>query len=205
MGFPFDERRTTNEDEYTVTVVRPLLIIISGPPASGKTSIGRRVAHDLRMPYIGKDDIKERLFDALGVGDRSWSRKLGMATYDLLYWFVELQLQAGRSVIVESNFRAAISGPQFTQLQGRYSFTAFQIICRVDPAVQRARYEERWRNGQRHPGHVDDVAITDVMFEPKDSYEPMALGGPVVEVDTTDWATVDYDGLLARLREYGDQ
>jgi hypothetical protein len=118
MGFPFDERRTTNEDEYTVTVVRPLLIIISGPPASGKTSIGRRVAHDLRMPYIGKDDIKERLFDALGVGDRSWSRKLGMATYDLLYWFVELQLQAGRSVIVESNFRAAISGPQFTQLQG---------------------------------------------------------------------------------------
>lgn len=181
-----------------------MVIIISGPPASGKTTIGRRIAHDLRLPYVGKDDIKERLFDTLGVGDRAWSRKLGAVTYELLYWFAELQLQAGGSMIVESNFRAAISGPQWARLQVQYQCRAFQVICRVDPTVQRVRYEERWRSGQRHPGHVDDVAIADVVREPGDAYAPMPLDGPVVEVDTTDWATVDYEALITRLRQYYD-
>ena len=181
--------------------MQPLLIIISGPPASGKSSIGRRIAHDLQLPYIGKDDIKERLFDALGIGDRAWSRKLGEATYELLYWFVELQLQVGHSLIVESNFRAPISGPQFVALQERYPFAAFQIICRAPPAVLHARYEERWRSGERHPGHVDDVAIADVMREGQDAYVAMPLEGPMVELDTTDWDAIDYNALLARVRQ----
>jgi hypothetical protein len=34
---------------------------------------------------IGKDLIKEALFDALGTGDRAWSRRLGVASYEVLY------------------------------------------------------------------------------------------------------------------------
>lgn len=182
--------------------MQPLMVLVSGPPASGKSSIARRIAHDLSLPYVGKDDIKERLFDTLGVGDRDWSRKLGAATYELLYWFIELQLEAGHSLVAESNFRAQASGEQFVRLQARFPFDAYQVICRVDPAVQRTRYEERWRTGQRHPGHVDDVSIIDVVREPHDVYGVMPLGGPSVEVDTTAWETIDYDGLLANIRTY---
>lgn len=181
--------------------MQPLLIIISGPPASGKTSIGRRIARDLRLPYIGKDDIKERLFDTLGVGDLDWSRKLGAATYELLYWFIELQLHTGHSSIVESNFRAPISGPQFRVIQELYPFTAFQIICRTDPAVLRERFEARMRSGQRHPGHADDLVIVDVMREGQGPYVPMTLGGPVVELDTTDWNAIEYDALIVHLQQ----
>ncbi len=180
--------------------MQPLLIIISGPPASGKSSIGRRIAHDLQLPYIGKDDIKERLFDALGIGDLEWSRKLGAATYDLLFWFVELQLLAGHSSIVESNFRASSSGPQFVALQERYSFMAFQIICSTDPVVLQERFEARTLSGQRHPGHADSLVIVDVMREGQAPYVPMPLGGPVVELDTTDWNAIDYDALVAHVR-----
>ena len=48
------------------------LIIILGPPATGKTTLGRRLAADLRLPFLGRDDFKERLFDRLGCRDREW-------------------------------------------------------------------------------------------------------------------------------------
>lgn len=43
------------------------LIVIVGPPASGKTALARRLATDLRLPLLSRDDFKERLFDTLGV------------------------------------------------------------------------------------------------------------------------------------------
>ncbi len=182
--------------------MRPALIIVTGPPASGKSSIARNIARDLGLPYVGKDDIKERLFDTLGVGDRAWSRKLGGATYELLYWTIELFLQAGHSLVAESNFRAQDSAPQLRELQARHPFDAYQVICHVDREVQRARYEARWSSGQRHAGHVDDVSIKDVMQEEPGAYAPMALGGPVIELDTSIWDAIDYDSLIVNLRQY---
>ncbi|MHB8958132.1 MAG: AAA family ATPase [Candidatus Limnocylindrales bacterium] len=71
------------------------IIVVSGPPASGKTTLATSIAHDLGLPLIAKDPIKERLYDALGPGDREWSRWLGRATYPLIFHFLAEQLRAG--------------------------------------------------------------------------------------------------------------
>jgi shikimate kinase len=46
------------------------LIIISGLPCTGKTTLGRKLAQDLSLPLICRDSIKESLFDSLGYSDR---------------------------------------------------------------------------------------------------------------------------------------
>jgi len=177
----------------------PLLIIVSGPPGSGKTTLARRIAQEWRLPLIAKDDIKESLFDSLGWQDREWSKKLGRATYELICYFVETQLAAGRSLIVESNFHETAT-LQFRKLQAQYNFVPIQVLCYAEPRVLIERFQARWVSGNRHPGHVEDQ-ITDAEYATFRKYAPLDLGGTIIEIDTTDFGKIDYTDLAANLRK----
>ena len=78
----------------------PLVLIVAGPPASGKTTLARSLAESLTLPPFVKDDFKEVLFDTLGWSDRAWSRKLGGVSMQLLFAALEVELRAARSCIV---------------------------------------------------------------------------------------------------------
>ena len=180
------------------------LIIILGPPATGKTTLGRRLAADLRLPFLSRDDFKERLFDRLGWRDREWSRQLGMASWDLLWHAVECQLAAGKAAIAETNFNGPLATATLRELAARYDFAPVQINCVTAGPVLIERHRRRAESGERHPGHVDSLEsvraeLRDVLLRGR--YEPLAIGAPTIEVDTTDFAALDYDGLLATLRE----
>ena len=123
------------------------LIIISGPPGTGKTTLGKHIARELNLPFVHKDGIKELLFDKFGWSDRAWSRKVGIASYAVLYYFVEAQLSAGRSCIVESNFNAAYDTEQFLALKAKYDFEPLQICCMADGEVLFQRFKKRAASG----------------------------------------------------------
>ncbi|HWS64347.1 MAG TPA: AAA family ATPase [Steroidobacteraceae bacterium] len=68
------------------------LMIILGCPASGKTTLARRLAAELTVPILSKDDIKEALFDVLGFADRERSRRLSDACFAAQLRMAETQL-----------------------------------------------------------------------------------------------------------------
>ena len=178
----------------------PLLVIVLGPPGSGKTTLARRIAQEFRLPLVAKDDIKESLFDSLGWHDREWSKKLGHATFGLLFYFIEAQLAAGHSLIVECNFDNENATPRFRALQDKYNFEPFQIFCHAPEEILAQRFRSRWASGTRHPGHVDDQ-IDAAQFSTilKRYQEPLNLGGTVIKIDTTDFDHIDYSGLYHEL------
>lgn len=156
----------------------PALVFVSGLPASGKTTLARRLAADLRLPLIGRDDIKERLFDSLDWSDRAWSRRLGVASWALLYWAVETQLAAGRSCVVESNFDPERGSAEIASLRERHAFRIIQVHCHARGAVLVERYLARVSTGERHPGHVDHVTIEEFRDELLAAApQPLAIGG----------------------------
>jgi predicted kinase len=178
---------------------RPVLLVITGPPASGKTTVGRQLAARLQIPFLSKDLFKETLFDSLGWQDRDWSRRLGGASMALLFRVTAALLEADRSVALESNFYAGGDTSQLRQLGARYACQFIQVVCTAPGEILVDRFEARARSGQRHPGHADVTSLDELL--PRllsERWEALDLPGPVFTIDTAN-GQVNVDDLVLRI------
>jgi len=135
------------------------IILITGHPASGKTTLAHVLAAELGLPLLHRDGMKETLADTLGCADDAWSLTLGAATWELLYHLVETLLRANVSHIVESNFSSQYASPRWQQLQEQYGLKIIQLRCEAEPEIILARHQTRVATGERHPIHRFDSDV----------------------------------------------
>lgn len=179
---------------------RPLLVIVNGLPGTGKTTLSRDLAGRLGFPLIGKDDLKESLFDSLGAADRAWSVRLGAATYALLYLIAEKLMQAGVSFVLESAFDTARDSAVLGDLVRRYGYDAVEVHCAAPRDVLLERFSRRAASAARHPGHAEFENLA-AFRDDLASRSDLPLGiGPVITADTTDFNAVDFAALTAAVR-----
>lgn len=110
---------------------------MSGPPASGKTTVAVPLAGALALPLVAKDTIKEALMDALGADNLVRSRELGRATFAVLYALARSHLSTGVGLVLEANFAS-----------GRRQWTCPGWGCRASPWTPARRgIRTRWCPG----------------------------------------------------------
>jgi predicted kinase len=168
------------------------VVLISGAPAAGKTSLAAPLAAELGFTLLGKDRIKEALYDALegpeahGAGPE-WSTRLGAAAMELL-WALAADAP---SVVLEANFR-----PRHEYQRGLISGLGGRVVevnCSCPPEVAVRRFAERATNS-RHPVH----AIVSLTPEDLAEYDGPVGIGELISVDTT--AAVDVRVLAREVR-----
>jgi predicted kinase len=170
------------------------IVLVSGPPASGKTTIARPLAEALNFALLAKDDIKESLFTSMSgpPGDLAFSRRIGDAAMHLL-WALAPHCP---EVVLEANFRTqtAFERAQVTALIRLPGARLVEVFCRLPLEEAARRFAERARLERHHPAH----ALTEMSVEQLAVYsEPFALS-PVIEIDTS--LPLDVDALLGRVR-----
>lgn len=179
---------------------KTMLVIVSGPPGAGKTTLASSLSELLGIPLLTKDGLKEALFDSLGWNDRAWSKSLGAASIELLYRLIDSQLKAGVPVIVEANFKA-MAADRLGRLLKEHAAFPVQIACTAREDVLDARMRERWNSGKRHPGHNDvETLLEKYPGWSAAEYGVLPLGGSVYRVDTTDFSKVDFGTLFNEIK-----
>ncbi|MGA2779093.1 MAG: AAA family ATPase [Steroidobacteraceae bacterium] len=131
-------------------VMHSAFVIILGSPASGKTSLSVALSSDLHIACYRKDEIKEALFDTLGVSERDWSSRLSRASFAVLLRLGSAQACAGLPCMLEGNWRAEHTAA-LTALAQEAQVPMAQVCCYAEaPEIER-----RFRSRRRHAGHLD--------------------------------------------------
>ncbi len=165
-------------------VVTPALIIVSGPPGSGKTTLAHKIARAVGCPAVCRDEIKEGMVHATpgfvgGAGD-----DLTRRTLPVFFEVIELLLKAGVTTVAEAAFQDHVWRPRLTPLLGLA--TARVVHCVADPEVAferilRRNADEGARRAHDDPGPADRADYLRRYRE----FNRVNLGVPSIEVDTT--------------------
>jgi predicted kinase len=138
----------------------PRLLVITGLPATGKTTLARVVASRYSAALLAKDTVKEPLLDSIGAADPAASRRLSDASFAVLFALAHAQLGCGVSVVLEGNFRPREHAVPLQRLLTSVAgdpegARCAQVLCCVDEAVRRRRLAGRASDPGRHSGHRD--------------------------------------------------
>ncbi len=127
------------------------VIVVTGLPCTGKSTLARELGGRYRMPVLAKDFIKEPLLDVLGAADAAYSRRLSDASFATLFRLAVEWARAGHSFILEGNFRPAEhEAPLHAALEW---VQVAQVLCSVPEAERLMRLDARESDPSRHAGH----------------------------------------------------
>lgn len=176
-------------------------ILMSGLPASGKTTVAEYISKKMNLSVISKDDIKEILFDTIGFTSRENKLKLGIASSGIMNYIVEKMMQNNLPFIVDNNFENT-GASEIKNLVKKYNYDAVTVLVDGDIDIIYGRFIERDKSPDRHRGHVVNTMYPEKetnQSEPildKDTFESRYVGRDMRDFAVGKKFTVDssYEG-----------
>jgi predicted kinase len=192
--------RRTEETARLDRGPQPTLVVVSGPPGSGKTTLAHALARALPCPAICRDELKEGMAHAHGAEFQGGhGDPLTQRTLPLFFDVLRMLVEGGVTVVAEAAFQDRLWRPGLGSLAEQARLRI--VRCRVDASVSFQRAVARAAESEnRLRAHGDStigkgVAEWAVSFE---AFEHVSLDVPALDVDTTD----GYDPALEQVVDF---
>ena len=157
------------------------MIIITGIPGSGKTTLAKRLMQDVGVRGVAQDAVKEFLADHLGgTYTDQQSSALGRVTRRaVLELGIEFE-KLGEQIIIESALQTSAAEEILRHSPHR---PILQIYVTCSLTEVKRRFYARRRSGNRHSVHTDDLYDKLTEHEIRDKYRPLFADNITTETD----------------------
>jgi predicted kinase len=185
-------------ERMATSLPTPTLVVVSGPPRTGTTTLAHALARAIPCPAICRDELKEGMVHAEGGEfEAAAGDPLTRRTLPVFFDVLRLLATAGVTVVAEAAFQDRVwrSG-----LEPLSELAELRIVqCHVDAAVARER-----RRTAHEAGAITHAPIVGDELEDWEralaSFERLSLPAPSLDVDTTDSYAPSFDEIVAFVR-----
>jgi predicted kinase len=183
----------------------PVLIAVIGAPGSGKTTLAKALAAEMRLPCLHRDDFWVGLLDGRRRGARP--APTGDETTDAFLSSVSHLLSLGVSCIADDNFPARSAG-----LLESLALKASCVVVRASCATPTRRFADRLRNDPvasdpvilhaMGSDSVEEVIAAQALsaFLLVEAVAEFSTDLPILDVNTDDGFEPDIHQLVRALR-----
>jgi predicted kinase len=177
---------------------RPRLVLVTGAPGSGKTTLADQLGPAIGLPVLSRDRLKALLADALPEPAASNMALLRQTHVTLFFDLLADLLASGPGLVAESALDVNLAP---NDLRPALAIAdAIVLHCDVPSDVSVRRFSARARRGERHRAH-DDAAHLELIRRDSGAWDryrdPPPLGVPVLRIDSTDGYTPPFDAIVA--------
>ena len=184
------------------------IIIIEGYLASGKSTFALQLSKLINVPYFVKDTFKTAICNNISIADRKESSLFSAVTFNAMMYVTERFFETGSPIIIEGNFipagmKQVDEAGVIKQLIDKYGYTPLTFQFKGDTRILYKRFMDREKTVER--GQANKIGH-DVSYDTFDgwchNFDNFNVGGEIIQVDTTDFAEVNFDNYIKYVRQF---
>lgn len=166
---------------------KPTVIVVSGPPGSGKTTLAHGLAALIGCPAICRDEIKEGMAHTVPGYEPGPDDSLPWRAFEVFFEVLELMARAGVTVVAEAAFQDPLWRRGLARLTPFANVRIVHCVVDGDTAYERrlarAAADPRRRAVHETPEQTPD---RETAVRGHEAFVRLSLDAPWIGVDTTD-------------------
>ena len=178
------------------------MILISGMPATGKTTLAVWLSQKLRAPLVSYDRILEKLtrIKEKSAGSRKDHPDFSMIPYEFFLFEMEEIMRSSALFIAEYIFSSKMVN-LLDPLSEKYGYQTINIHMNAAPKTAYRRFTERNDQDAESKKIRPAVSLED-FFEATKQNRDFLFGTHLIEVDAEDFSAISYERIYEAVKKW---